>query len=314
MPRRAIRSSGCALLATIPVLLGTPALGDEPLFGFIYTTDLLPKGRSEVEQWLTWRTQKAGGYYDQLENRTEFSYGVTSAFQLSGYLNYNWTEAYHNGPDGTTTPPEQFSANRFDPNGRFSATKFVGASLEAIYRVMSPYVDPIGLAFYFEPTFGGGDFNEFETRIILQKNFLDDRLVIAANLTWAPELRYIPGDPTQPPGSKLSHANTNVETDVNWSVGASYRFAPSWSLGWEFQNEREFDEWAIFAPSHAMGDAYYTGPTIHYGGKRFFITLTAWEQLPFAHNYSDPSVIVHGRDYDVDFEKYRVRLKLGYYF
>jgi hypothetical protein len=216
--------------------------------------------------------------------------------------------------DGTTTPPEQFSANRFDPNGRFTGTKFVGASLEAIYRVMSPYTDPIGLAFYFEPTFGGGDFNEFEARVILQKNFLDDRLVLAANLTWAPELRYIPGDPTAAPGDKLLHANTNVETDVNWSVGASYRFAPGWSFGWEFQNEREFDGWAIFAPSHAMGDAYYTGPTIHYGGQRFFVTLTTWEQLPFAHNYADPSVIVQGRDYDVDFEKYRVRLKLGYYF
>ena len=64
-----------------------PARADEPIFHFIYTTDLLPKGQKEVEQWRTWRHQKAGGYYDQLENRTEFSYGVTDAFQLSGYLN-----------------------------------------------------------------------------------------------------------------------------------------------------------------------------------------------------------------------------------
>ncbi len=63
-----------------------PAQADEPVFGFINTTDLLPKGKTEVEQWMTWRHHKAGGYYDQLENRTELSYGVTDAFQLSGYL------------------------------------------------------------------------------------------------------------------------------------------------------------------------------------------------------------------------------------
>jgi len=43
---------------------------DEPVLGLICTADLLPKGRTEVKQWMTWRHQKAGGYCDQLENRT----------------------------------------------------------------------------------------------------------------------------------------------------------------------------------------------------------------------------------------------------
>ena len=98
------------ILTIIALAIGSlPAQADEPMFGFIYTTDLLPKGQKEIEQWLTWRHQKAGGYYDQLENRTEFSYGVTDVFQLSGYLNYNWTRAFHNAVDGTTTLPEQFA-------------------------------------------------------------------------------------------------------------------------------------------------------------------------------------------------------------
>lgn len=282
-----------------------PAAADEPVFGFIYTTDLLPKDQKEIEQWLTWRRQKAGGTYDQLENRTEFSYGVRDDFQLSGYINYNWSRAFHNGPDGTTTPPEQFSDYNVGPDDHFNAMRFVGVSLEGIYRVLSPYTDPVGLAFLLEPTIGP-NFKELEARIILQKNFLDDRLVTAANLTWAPELRHLP--------ASMGESNPNIETDINFGLGVSYRFAPNWSFGWEFQNEREINSYALFSRRHWMGDAYYTGPTLHYGGEKFFVTLTAWEQLPIGKNYTQPDVVVDGRDYDVDFEKFRTRLKVGFYF
>lgn len=300
----------CAAVAVCLLAgLSGAARADEPVFGFVYTTDLLPKGQKEVEQWLTWRHQKAGGRYDQLENRTEFSYGATDDFQISGYANYNWTRAFHNGPDGTTTPPEQFSDYHTGPDDHFNATRFVGVSFEGIYRILSPYTDPVGLAVLLEPTIGP-NFKELEARVIFQKNFLDDRLITAANLTWAPELRHIPADPAT--GEMPS--NPNIETDINFGVGVSYRFAPNWSFGWEFQNEREVNDYAVFSRRHWMGDAYYTGPTIHYGGEKFFVTLTAWEQLPIGKNYTDPSVIVGGRDYDVDFEKFRTRLKVGFYF
>lgn len=289
------------ILAMIALLAAIfPARADEPVFGFIYTTDLLPKGKREVEKWMTWRHQKAHGYYDQLENRTEFSYGITDAFQLSGYLNYNWTRAFHNGVDRATTPPKQFADFNAGPDDHFNAARFVGVSLEGIYRILSPYTDPVGLAAYFEPTIGP-NFHEFETRVILQKNFLDDRLIVAGNLTVAPELRQNVPQPKN-------------ETDFNWSVGASYRFAPNWSLGWEFQNEREMNDLGIFARSKWTNDAYYTGPTIHYGGERFFVTLTAWEQLPFGKDYANLGNVTQGRNYDVDFEKFRVRVKLGVYF
>ena len=59
---------------------------------------------------------------------------------------------------------------------------------------MSPYIHPIGLALYFEPTLGKGLF-EVEQRLIVQKNFFDDRLIIASNLTLDLEGRRLPGDP-----------------------------------------------------------------------------------------------------------------------
>ena len=307
---RAARFAVVLLMLTLAELSRPmPAFADEPIFGFVNTTDLLPQRQKELEQWLTWKHQKAHGYYDQLENRTEFSYGVTNDFQLSGYLNYNWTQAYHNATGGTTTPPEQFSDYNAGPNDHFNATRFVGASVEGIYRVLSPYTDPIGLAFLLEPTIGP-NFKELETRLILQKNFLDDRLVIAGNVSVAPEWRHIPADPA----TGTAPSNPNVETDVNFDVGVSYRFAPSWSFGWEAENEREVNSYALFSRRHWMGSGYYTGPTIHYGGQKFFVTLTAWEQLPIGTNYTDPSVISGGRDFDVDYEKFRTRLKVGFYF
>jgi len=99
----------------------------------------LPKGGAEVEQWLTWRRQKAHGNFNEWEGRSELSYGVTDAFQLSGYLNYAWTQAFHNGVDGATAPPEQFAVyNQVDRDARFNASKFTGVSVEALYRVLSP--------------------------------------------------------------------------------------------------------------------------------------------------------------------------------
>jgi hypothetical protein len=298
-----------ALSASIP----GQASADEPLLGFLYTTDLLPKGGREVEQWVTWRHQKAHGDYDLVEGRTEASYGVTDSLQVSGYLIYDWTHAYHNAPDGATTPPEQFSAYFPNPAGHFDQALFVGVAGEVIWRVKSPYTDPVGIALYAEPTVGPR-FQELELKAIFQKNFLDDRLVLIGNVTWAPEIRELPGDPHADPKSVDFRPNTNIETDVNFGVGASYRFAPNWSVGWEFQNEREINQFDLFNRRQWMGNAYYTGPTVHYANNHFFATLTWWQQLPWANNYMDSSVIYKGYDEDVDFERTRVRLKVGYYF
>jgi hypothetical protein len=293
--------------------VSTTAQADEPLLGFLYTTDLLPKGGMEVEQWFTWKHKKAGGIFDLVEGQSEFSYGVSESLQVSGYLIYDWTQAYHNAPDGTTTPPEQYSAYFPNPDSHYNAFLFQGVAGEVLWRVASPYTDPVGVALYFEPIIGS-HFREIEVKGIFQKNFLDDRLIVVGNATWAPEIRPVPGDPYADPTSEAYRPNTNVETDINFGVGASYRFAPNWSAGWEFQNEREINSWNIFNHSQWMGNGFYTGPTVHYANKHFFATLTWWQQLPWAKNYMDPTMIVNGYDDDVDFEHTRVRFKVGWYF
>jgi len=299
------RFGTCLALAAIFSIVSFAAYADEPLFGFLYTTDLLPKDGKEVEEWVTWRHQKNSGYYDQIEGRTEFEYGVTDQLQLAAYANYNWTQAYHNGPFGATTPPEQFSDYIVGANDHFNASRFVGVSGEAIYRILSPYTDPIGLALYTEPT-GGQNFLESENRLILQKNFLDDLLTIAFNFTYAPEFRYLPND------SGIG-SSWQEETDINFALAVSYRFVANWSAAVEFVNEREFNSYNF---THESNSGYYLGPTVHWANERFFVTVTALWQLPWASVHEDtvPGAIVAGYIGDNDFERFRLRVKAGYTF
>ncbi len=300
-PWRIVRA-GLSAGALLAVLIPATALADEPVFGFTYTTDLLPKGKSEVEQWSTTRFTKAQGNFRLQENRTELEYGVSDRLQLSLYANYDSTAAFHNGPFGATTPPEPFSYDVPGANDNYGRSRFIGVSGEAIYRLLSPYTHAIGVAIYEEPTVGPG-FVESESRLILQKNFRDDRLVLGFNFTYAPEWRRLPPDTR----------TFSEETDVNADFGASYRWRRNWSAGLEFLNEREFNS---FHFTNETNSGYFLGPAIHYGGKHFFVTATFLEQLPWATTHSEtvPGAIVGGRDFDNDFEKYRVRIKFGWYF
>lgn len=286
-----------SLLALAPSLVRA----DEPLFGFTYTTDTLPKHKVELEQWSTTRFTKATGKFVLQENRTEVSYGLTDRFQLSLYNTYSSNSAYHNGPFGATTPGEPFSYDSPGPDDHYHNTAYISTDVEAIYRLLSPYTHRAGLAVYSENR-AGRDFFETENKLIFQKNFRDDRLVLAANFTYAPELRANPGP-----------LSLN-ETDINQDYGASYRFIRNWSAGAELLNEREFNSWTFWKKE--INDAYFVGPSLHYGGKRFFATGSFFEQMPWAttHSATVPGAVVGGRDYDNDFEKFRVRVKFGWYF
>jgi hypothetical protein len=292
--------------------LTNAAQAGESQFGYVYTTDLLPKGKKEIEQWMTWRHQKSQGTFDVWEGRTEFEYGVSENVQLAAYANYAKTHAYHDGVDGATAPPETFAETQVAPDTNYSDTKFIGGSLEAIYRVLSPYKDPIGLAFYLEPTVGRG-LRKLEERMIIQKNFLDDTLVLGTNVTVEQEGRWLPADPSADPDSEEAVDHWDHETDLNIGVAASYRFIANWSAGFELLNEREFSSFNIIDGSTRTNDAYYLGPTLHYGGKRFFVTAVFLKQMPWAKDYGSPApgFIVDGRNYADDFEKYRVRVKIG---
>lgn len=268
------------LAAAILVGLGaaSPALADKSPFAGLYTTDTLPAGAAELEQWLTWKHGRPGQSYDKLEARSEYEYGVTSDLQLGGYLSFEWS--------------------RVRPHGAAAAAeaKFSGVSAEAIYRIWDPYTHPIGVALYIEPAIGP-DMRKLEWKLLLQKNFLDDRLVLAANFVLENEWEREAG-------------NWGKKTEFNILAGAAYRFAPNWSGGLEFASQREFDGILPWQSSNAAANSYFLGPTIHYASADYFVTLGVQAQLPWAQNLSGtPGETVGGFAHEE--ERVRVQLRIG---
>ncbi len=262
------------LLAFVFISASEKAKAGEPLFAYLYTTDLLPAGHFETEQWITDREGQANGYFHHFDMRTELEYGVSDNFQIAGYVNYMYADESGNSVRGLTEGMEFPSTH--NPVNRYNTSRLDGISLEAMYRVLSPYIDPIGLAFYLEPELGFYS-NGLEIRSIVQKNFLEDQLVLAGNL-WIEFDRedgsnlVAPGSTDAPDGAK--HNATYLEADL----GVSYRFAPKWFAGLEFRNHNEYDGFSLSAQAQAHS-AFFLGPNIHYAAEKWFLTFAALRQL-----------------------------------
>jgi len=286
--------------AAILSAAATAFAGESP-FGYVYTTDTHPRGTREIEQWLTRRHDQSRGDYDLWQGRTEFEYGVTDRLQTALYLNYASVSAWHNRPDGTTGPGA-FVPDRVEPDARYSKTFFQSVSNEWIYRVLSPYKDPIGLALYIEPTWGPHE-RELETKLILHKNFFDDRLVWAANLTAAAE-------------SERFHSDDwEREGELEFTTGLAYQFAPRWHAGLEYRHHRGY-EGRGFSSGKRVYAANFAGPSMHYATQKWWLTLTYLRQLANAKAYTDGARedIIDGRFYGEHHERYELRLKVGFSF
>lgn len=289
-----------AFVAVAALCAAAPALAGESPFGYVYTTDTHPRGEHEIEQWLTRRHGQSRGNYDLWQGRTEIEYGITDRLQTALYLNYDHVSAFHNRADGTTGPGA-FVPDGVDPNARYSRTFFQSFSSEWIYRVLSPYRDPIGLALYVEPTWGP-DERELETKLILQKNFLEDRLVWAANFTAAAE-------------KERFHGEWEHEGELELTTGLAYQFAPRWHAGFEYRHHRGYAGRGFSADKRVYA-ASFLGPSVHYAARNWWITATFLTQIANAKAYNDDSRadIIGGRFYGEHHERNELRLKVGFEF
>jgi hypothetical protein len=265
-----------ACLAVAAALASTPGRADDQPFVTLYTTDIQPAQGREVEQWLTWKAGRPGNSANELIARSEFEYGITDDLQGALYLNNTWSRA------------------RIAP-GPAETSDFVGASGEAIWRVLNPYFDPIGLAFYIEPAWSPSE-HSFESKILVQKNFLDHRLRTALNINFE--------DTWERNGAGGFDQSSALEFDF----GASYNVTPDLSLGLEFDNERSFDGLIIGTGASEVSSAYYLGPTVQYIGHPWAVTFGAQMQLPVATS-NLPGTVVGG--YVADAENFRMTLRFS---
>jgi len=276
-------------IPSLPVIVAalafwSPALADDSPFASIYTTELLPEGGREAEQWVTWSTSKPDERFDVVRGRTEVEYGVTSRFQLALYANYQWTGIRPSGPGAR--------------DGITDTTRFTGFSAEAIYQVLNPFTDPLGLALYVEPEIGAGE-RAIEGKLLFQKNFLEDRLILVANINFEWEWAH-----------DVTTGDWEHESAVEFYLGASYRFAPGWYGGVELLNENGYEGHLLFDHANAETNAFYFGPALHFGSETWWATLAVYQQLPWAGNPAhEPGALTHGLLTKA--ERFRVRLRLG---
>jgi hypothetical protein len=286
------------------------ARADEAIFSWTYTTDLLPQGKWEFEQWMTPRWEKEHGDYSVFDFREELEYGLTDNLQVSLYLNHHYVYANNDFPAADPAHPRNRLPGAYETGGEdvhadhnpakpFDSYHFESISFEAIYRILSPYKSPVGLALYFEPAVGDQE-TELEWKILLQKNWLEDRLVWALNINY--ELEF----------EKANGGEYERDGMFEWFTGLSYRFASNWSGGLEFWNHHEFADASIHEHS-----AYFIGPTLHYGAQRWWATLGFLHQLPIGEAYSHDNqqfAAYNGYIFGNEHEKYYVRLKVGFNF
>jgi hypothetical protein len=235
-----------------------PASADEPLFGYVNTTDLLPKGKWQLETWGALQRSQALGEYRALQGRTEVDYGLTSRVQLTAYLNYSDVDARIDAAAAR--------ALGLTPQGHVEESQFDGVTGEVIWRLASPYLDPAGFAVLLDGTTGRGQ-EVVGVKAIGQKNFRDDTVVLAANLRADFGLR----EPRATNASGLPSSRRVTTLEV--SAGASYRFRPNWSAALEMRARQ------VRAGGESLSSAVFLGPTIHYGGERWFATLTALKRI-----------------------------------
>ena len=276
--RRWLALAGCAMGMTA----ASPALADESPFAAVYMTDVLPKGSMEVEQWLTWEHKRPFQSYDHLAGRTEFEMGVAKDFQLALYANYDYRRI-----------------RPFDPADADESTNsldFTSVSAEAVYQVTDPYTHPIGFALYVEPSIGA-DVRELEAKLLFDSYFLDDRLVLAVNLALEYEWEREGGE-------------WHKGSEVTLLAGLAYRIAPRWHAGLEFKASREIDGLTLLQKAEAAADSFFVGPTLHYAERKWWATLGAQAQLPWAKNLSGaPGETVDG--YAHEEPRYSLRLRIG---
>jgi len=270
-----------ALLWTAPL----PARGDENYFGYSYGSETLPKGRNEAYVWLTSRVGKGVGTYRAWDNFNEIEHGFTDRLQASLYLNTSAHTIEGN--------PEWADNHSFGFEGVRTAFK---------YALTSPYKNAVGLALYVEPEYSrrfkisGEKFTEWaiETKLLLQKNFRDDTVVSVLNLTYEHEWE-----------KKLGDVEYEQEIVLEGTTGVNYRLRPNWFIGLEARTHSEYPGADLGNEEHR---AWFLGPTLHYGGKRWWFTFTVLPQIQGRPRENSNSLFLG------EHEKLETRLKVGYNF
>lgn len=300
------------------LLLAPAAHADENLLGYIAGTEPLPQGANELYLTATHRWDKGRGDYSAWDYTLEYERGITN--RLTALIELK----------GQSLDTSGLVIDGYLPGAKEFGLKPSGIEGKLKYNFLSMAKDDLGLSATFslvrlwvDPHSGQDkDTTKFELGFQAQKLFLDDQLSLVANTgfegTYAKRkplsaatqasadaaIQALTGDPA---ASFEWPTEPEMEIEFKLGAGASYRFAPNWSAGVETLYETEFEtevgqeRWSVFA-----------GPSIHYGGKQWWATLTYFNQLAGGREqYIDQA---DDNLHLIEKTKHELRFKLGYNF
>lgn len=263
------------------ILLGmaTAAHADENLLGYTAGAETVPENAQALYLWNTYRSGKSAGTYHAVDTRIEYERGLTHSLTASALIGLSSMKSRQAAPL-TRDADKSFA--------------FQSASGLFKYNLWSPFTEPVGLAVMVEPGFSSlnrvtgrsGRVYYIDTTFIAQKNFLGDTLITMANVS--PRLAYKDGRHGDADKSVIS-------TEI--SGGAAWRFTNNWYVGGEVRYETIFDDKGPYT-------ALFSGPSLHWGERKGWATLTWMPQL-YGHDVgsSNQQLLHH--------EKNEIRLKFG---
>jgi hypothetical protein len=267
----------CTVVAGVLASPAARAEDDQP-FITLHTTELEEPGEAELENWFFFRSGHAGAAFADVENRNELEYGISENWQASLYLNYEW------------------SRENPHPSGPASVTNDVSVATEFIWRALDIDSAPFGLAFYLEPQVGTQK-RFIETKILLQKNFLGDRLRWVVNVI------------AQDEWDHAAAGSWSQSSQLEFNTGLAWQLSSAWNVALEFGNEREFDGEVLGTGARPVSNSFYLGPTFQYSVDPFQITFGMQTQLPIAGNPTHlPGSVVDG--FTADAEHWRMALRV----
>lgn len=283
------------------ILVSGPTLADENLFGYVKGSETMPENSWEAYTTITNRQDKSVGDYDAWDAKLELEYGVTHRFTASAAL------------IGRAVDTSGILVDGYLPKDEDTGLQFSGVEVGAKYNFLSPALDDFGLSGYWEIDYNtidphsgqDKDTLSFGSMLVGQKYFLEGQLIWAGNVgveaTYAKrhKLNNLPSD---------FEWSTDAETELELGLGTAltYRFAPNWFMGAEILYETEYET--------EVGQERYSifgGPTLHYGGARWWATFTWLPQL------TGGGESFEGQDSDyhlIEKTEREFRLKIGHNF
>ena len=227
----------------VPLLSLAPrtAHAGEHHFGFTYESSVLNPGTAELQPWTTVHAGRAD-YYNALEARAAFAYGIVKNLEGAFYWNFS-------------SVAEDIVVPGATQRTRLNDSTFDSFSVDLKYKLSDPVADALGSALYLEGTYGPLEAG-VEGRVLLDKQL--GSWLFAANLI---------GD-----GIEHLELRSVSEARASASLAAGYFATPSVVPGFEIRSENSVSnalDWSVL----------YFGPSVSVLTEGFWATLALEPQI-----------------------------------